>query len=513
MAYAEKRGNLWRARWRAPDGTLESKPGFTSRKDAENYGRDQEAAVRNNTYVDPRAGRTTLTEWVNQWFPALDLELTTLSNYRYMIEVHILPEFGERPLASLNAEEIGIWERRLIGRGYSKRTAKDARSVLTTLLGDAIPRYIQANPAQRRSGKGRKGLRRIERHEKAEKVWATPLQALLIAERCSALSAQDTDFVMNIYTAYTGSRWSEVIGLLPECVHDDQVAIDWKLYELNGRFYRGRPKDGSMRPADLPPFLAQLLTDHLANAGRRKCTCRNSEQPWCPGAEYVFLGPGRGHFRRSNYSERFFRPTADGWYLPRNGKSPRPAVPVLVTECESFPGRPVPPWPAATPGEDFIPPTGRGLARLVNDQHTGRCQACGRAWPRRMDGTLIAHTGPATPNRCEGSWQAPAEDMTVASWLPVLRGVTPHGLRHGLQTWMDEDGIPEVLKTERMGHELPGMHGVYGHVSPAMRANLKVALQERWGSSLRERARLSPHSIVPVLDKLLTTQRESSSHP
>ena len=480
MAYAEKRGNLWRARWRAPDGTLESKPGFTSRKDAENYGHDQEAAIRNNTYSDPRAGRITVTEWVNQWFPALDLELTTLSNYRYMIEVHILSEFGERPLASLTTEEISIWERRLIRKGYSKRTAKDARSVLVTLLGDAIPRYIQVNPAQRRSGKGRKGLRRIERHEKAEKAWPTPLQALLIAERCAALSGQSTDFAMNIYVAYTGSRWSEVIGLPPECVHADQVAIDWKLYELNGRFYRGRPKDGSIRIADLPPFLAELLADHLANAGNMKCTCRNTELPWCPGAEYVFLGPGRGHFRRSNYSERFFRPAADGWYLPRNGKNPRPAVPVLVTDCELFPGRPVPPWPLATLGEDFAPPTGRGLVRLVNDEHTGRCQVCGRAWPRRLDGTLIAHARRGR-DRCLGAGQAPAEDMAVASWLPVLRGVRPHGLRHGLQTWMDEDGIPEVLKTERMGHEMPGMHGVYGHVSPGMRQP-----QDRFASTLGE---------------------------
>jgi hypothetical protein len=58
---------------------------------------------------------------------------------------------------------------------------------------------------------------------------------------------------------------------------------------------------------------------------------------------------------------------------------------------------------------------------------------------------------------------------------------------------MDEDGIPEVLKTERMGHKMPGMHGVYGHVSPAMRATLKAALQERWENSLRERAN-SPHA-------------------
>ena len=158
-----------------------------------------------------------------------------------------------------------------------------------------------------------------------------------------------------------------------------------------------------------------------------------------------------------------------------------------------------------------MPPTGRGLPRLVNDKHTGRCPACGRAWPRRIDGTLIAHTG-RERGRCEGSWQAPAEDLALASWLPILRSVTPHGLRHGLQTWMDEDGIPEVLKTERMGHEMPGMHGVYGHVSPAMRAKLKVALQGRWETSLRERARLSPRSAVPTLDKLLAPERKPAAH-
>ena len=74
---------------------------------------------------------------------------------------------------------------------------------------------------------------------------------------------------------------------------------------------------------------------------------------------------------------------------------------------------------------------------------------------------------------------------------------------------MDEDGIPEVLKTERMGHEMPGMHGVYGHVSPAMRADLKAALQERWEDSIRERARLSSRSMVPVLDALLAAHRQA----
>jgi hypothetical protein len=58
-----------------------------------------------------------------------------------------------------------------------------------------------------------------------------------------------------------------------------------------------------------------------------------------------------------------------------------------------------------------------------------------------------------------------------------------------------------------MGHEMPGMPGVYGHVSPAMRVDLKAALQERWETSLRERARLSLRSIVLVLDGLLAAYR------
>ena len=273
MAYAEKRGNLWRARWRAPDGTLDSQPGFQTRKAAEDYGRDQESAIRANRYVDPRSGRITLTEWVNLWFPALDLEPTTMNNYRYMIEVHILPTFGDRALASITAEEIAAWELKLANSGLSRRTASDARSTLATVLADAIPRYIPTNPAARRKGKGRKGQRRIERIEKKRKAWASPLEALLIAERAAALSGSDTDFVLILTLAYTGMRWSEVVGLQPQCVHGDVVDVHWKLYELNGRFYRGRPKDGSMRTADIPPFLRELLATHMGGQTVHRCTC------------------------------------------------------------------------------------------------------------------------------------------------------------------------------------------------------------------------------------------------
>jgi len=53
------------------------------------------------------------------------------------------------------------------------------------------------------------------------------------------------------------------------------------------------------------------------------------------------------------------------------------------------------------------------------------------------------------------------------------------------------------------------MRGVYGHVTPAMRAGLTAMLrQQRWVESLREWARLATCSIVPGLDALLAVHRE-----
>ena len=91
-----------------------------------------------------------------------------------------------------------------------------------------------------------------------------------------------------------------------------------------------------------------------------------------------------------------------------------------------------------------------------------------------------------------------------AEWRP---GLTPHGLRHSHKTWMAEDGIPEILAEQRLGHDVPGMRGLYAHVSPRMRDDLVAALQARWEKSLRERASIDPRSPVLSLDNLLAPFR------
>jgi hypothetical protein len=170
-----------------------------------------------------------------------------------------------------------------------------------------------------------------------------------------------------------------------------------------------------------------------------------------------------------------------------------------------------------------VPPAGIIDRRLISYALLA-CPACGgRASPtpsppltpgsgaaqrRRLDGLVIAHK--SNGDRCPGSGQVPGEDLAVASWVPIVKGLTPHGKRHGLKVWMDEDQIADVLKSERLGHDEPGMRGVYGHVSPIMRAELKAALQARWEQSLRQRAALSPVSAVPLLNRLLADARPTN---
>jgi hypothetical protein len=47
-----------------------------------------------------------------------------------------------------------------------------------------------------------------------QRAWATPLDALLVAERAALLADRDDEFTMLVTIGYTGMRWGETIGLV-----------------------------------------------------------------------------------------------------------------------------------------------------------------------------------------------------------------------------------------------------------------------------------------------------------
>jgi len=156
MAYAEKRGKgpqPWRVKYKLPSGTQASESGFETKAAALAWGRDQEARIREGRWTDANAGKLTVSEWIDRWLAMQDVGVSTVDNRDYLIRRFIRPAWGVSALNSLSTEEITKWENALPARtGISQRTARAARTLLGTILGDAAtakPSLIPYNPALR----------------------------------------------------------------------------------------------------------------------------------------------------------------------------------------------------------------------------------------------------------------------------------------------------------------------------------------------------------------------------
>ncbi|GIH19348.1 hypothetical protein [Rugosimonospora africana] len=61
-----------------------------------------------------------------------------------------------------------------------------------------------------------------------------------------------------------------------------------------------------------------------------------------------------------------------------------------------------------------------------------------------------------------------------------------HDLRHTQKTWLIEGDIPEIAQAKRLGRRIPGVRGIYSHVTPAMQQRTTQALQHRWEATHRQ---------------------------
>lgn len=96
------------------------------------------------------------------------------------------------------------------------------------------------------------------------------------------MSGRDIDLVMNVFAAWTGVRWGELMAVegrkgkespLPFPKTDiTTYAADWRLRELGGAVCKSAPKDGSFRVLDLPPFLADPMRWAMDNR-YDTCSC------------------------------------------------------------------------------------------------------------------------------------------------------------------------------------------------------------------------------------------------
>ena len=501
MGYAENRDGYWRGRYKlAPGryGTVKGDDGatvrFRTRRDAERAANDAEAKVRSGKHRNPTDGRMEFGTYANRWYAKQDLAVSTMQNYRRHIEEHLLPAFGDFAVANIEASDIAAWEKRERAAGYAESSIRTWRATLHLILADAVEdRLRDSNPASRRRGRGKRAGR--SRNRGAEKTVTTVLGTLLIAERAALLSGRDDEFVAVVLMGFTGMRWGEVVGLETKFVRPAAIRVEWQLYELDtGELYRCPPKDDSHRTIDTPDWLARLVSEHIARTRPKPCACHR--------LTYVFSG-----HRPPNGAAR--RPGATLTDVARRAEVSPATVSAALNHPEAVRGATRAKILKAIADLGYV--RGGWLGELAAHWRrtafaTWLFQPAATGWyPKKgplavRPVPILGEPWPGIPVRGRN-----AAGRADACWVPIARGLTPHGLRHTHKTLMEELGTPAKLMDERMGHEDGSVQARYSHVTPGMRRQLLDGLTDVWKAALDARRAAAPGSPVAVLDRLLRT--------
>jgi hypothetical protein len=255
MAWVERCGkDSWRVRFRRDDDTIGAIPGFPTKKAAQDHADTMESDQRQGTWLDPQGGKTLLREWTADWLDAQDIAVRTEDYYRSLLDNHIHPRWGDAPLADITGIKAAAWAKKLRKDGYADSTVTGITKLLSLLLADAAEaRLIPAKPIR---------PRRRDRHApRVERVWATPEQALAVADNAARLPAGGPgDAVMIVLAAWTGARWGEITGLQRHNIYvsDDEkgyIKVDslvGALLESSHGLELGPPKTPESAPPDQP---------------------------------------------------------------------------------------------------------------------------------------------------------------------------------------------------------------------------------------------------------------------
>ncbi len=276
--------------WHA--GTSRSAPQtFKTRTDALAWLSTVEADLLRGSWVDPDAGRISFEDYANAWLEHQQhLRPRTIELYRYLLDRHLLPAFGNYALVDIAPSEVAGWHRQLFAQ--LPGTAPKAYRFMAQLMGAAVKdERILRNPC---SVKGASGEQRKE-------------QAIPTVAEVEALAGAVPERykVMVLLAAWCSLRYGELAALRRsriDLMHAEIEVVETITELTAGDRFAGPPKtDAGRRTVTIPPHLIPLVESHL----------RFIEQST---DALVFPAPEGGYLQRHNFRHRVWVPalTATG---------------------------------------------------------------------------------------------------------------------------------------------------------------------------------------------------------
>lgn len=275
------KGLRYRARY-VDDDNREHAKGFTYKRDAQKW-LDSEVTAKfaTGTYVEPSAGRVTVSSVHQSWSPAQShISAKTKATRQSAWNRHVEPHWGNILVADVRSSAIRAWVASMAEEGASATTIENAFGVLRQVLGAAVEdNRIARNPCD--------GVK-LPKRKHSDRGYLSHEQVVALA------SSVERQSEVVRFLAYTGLRWGEMAALR---VQDfdmlrRRVNVSRSVTESGGLVW-STPKAWERRSVPFPATLCDELAALMVGRGRD---------------ELVFTDLRGGVLRNSNWRDRIFRP-------------------------------------------------------------------------------------------------------------------------------------------------------------------------------------------------------------
>lgn len=108
---------------------------FETKSAAKDWEAETISARKDNRYIPPESGRTTLAEHSELWLAHLHLRPTTLALYRSHLHARILPVLGDMPIGKIKRPHV---QRFVAGLDLAPATVRTCYAVLAMIMKDTV---------------------------------------------------------------------------------------------------------------------------------------------------------------------------------------------------------------------------------------------------------------------------------------------------------------------------------------------------------------------------------------
>ncbi len=263
----------WRAMHYGPEGSAgpryKAPTTFTTKKAARQWLSTQQADIIRQTWLPPvdptpTTKPQTLAEYADVWLPnrlvdGEPLKDRTREMYRKMLDIHILPVLGDKPVSSITGDDIRAWHAVTL----TKQPAYRARccGLLHTILATAVTdEKLAANPCTiRGAGSARRQI---------------TIEPASLDELSKLVEAMPEQYkVMALLAAWCALRFGELTELRRKDIDIEAGVVRVRRGVVylrkrdDSRFVVTTPKSKSAGKRDvaIPPHLLPAIRDHLVD--------------------------------------------------------------------------------------------------------------------------------------------------------------------------------------------------------------------------------------------------------